>query len=45
MGTEYTPIFLFLIMAIMVGASMIILEHAATLNPAKTTRVKYRCRT
>jgi NADH-quinone oxidoreductase subunit A len=40
MGTEYTPIFLFLIVAIMVGASMIILSASPFLNPAKTTRVK-----
>ena len=40
MGTEYTPIFLFLIVAIMVGASMIILSASPFLNPKKTTRVK-----
>jgi NADH-quinone oxidoreductase subunit A len=38
MGTEYTPLFLFLIVAILVGASMIIVS--ATLNPKKITRVK-----
>jgi NADH-quinone oxidoreductase subunit A len=40
MGTEYTPIFLFLIVAIVVGASMIILSASPFLNPRKTTRVK-----
>ena len=40
MGTEYTPIFLFLIVAILVGASMIILSASPFLNPKKTTRVK-----
>ena len=40
MGTEYTPIFLFLIVAIMVGASMMILSASPFLNPKKTTRVK-----
>ena len=40
MGTEYTPIFLFLIVAILVGASMIILSASPFLNPRKTTRVK-----
>src|SRR5215475_13517827 len=40
MGTEYTPIFLFLILAIMVGACMIILSASPFLNPSKTTRVK-----
>jgi NADH-quinone oxidoreductase subunit A len=38
MGTEYTPIFIFLIVAILVGASMIVMS--AALNPKKTTRVK-----
>ena len=38
MGTEYTPIFIFLIVAILVGASMIVMS--AVLNPEKTTRVK-----
>ena len=40
MGTEYTPIFLFLIVAILVGASMILLSASPFLNPKKTTRVK-----
>src|SRR5262252_8766866 len=40
MGAEYTPIFLFLIVAILVGASMIILSASPFLNPKKTTRVK-----
>lgn len=40
MGSEYTPVFLFLIVAIMVGASMIILSASPFLNPKKTTRVK-----
>lgn len=40
MGTEYTPIFLFLILAIGVGSSMIILSASWLLNPKKTTRVK-----
>ncbi len=40
MGTEYTPIFLFLIVAIMVGASMMILSASPFLNPEKATRVK-----
>jgi NADH-quinone oxidoreductase subunit A len=40
MGTEYTPIFLFLIVAILVGASMIILSASPFLNPRKSTRVK-----
>ncbi len=40
MGEEYTPIFLFLIVAILVGASMIILSASPFLNPRKTTRVK-----
>src|ERR1700760_3644885 len=40
MGTEYTPIFLFLIVVIMVGASMIILSASPFLNPKKTTAVK-----
>src|SRR5215470_4941080 len=40
MGTEYTPIFLFLIVAILVGASMIILSASPFLNPRKETRVK-----
>ena len=40
MGAEYTPIFLFLIVAIMVGASMIILSASPFLNPSKVTRVK-----
>ena len=40
MGEEYTPIFLFLIFAIGVGASMIILSASPWLNPRKITRVK-----
>lgn len=40
MGTEYTPIFLFLIVAIFTGASMIVLSASPFLNPKKTTRVK-----
>jgi NADH-quinone oxidoreductase subunit A len=40
MGTEYTPIFIFLILAIGVGSSMIILSASPLLNPKKTTRVK-----
>jgi NADH-quinone oxidoreductase subunit A len=40
MGTEFTPIFLFLIVAIGTGASMIILSASPFLNPKKTTRVK-----
>jgi NADH-quinone oxidoreductase subunit A len=40
MGTEYTPIFLFLIVALFVGASMMILSASPLLNPKKTTRVK-----
>jgi NADH-quinone oxidoreductase subunit A len=40
MGEEYTPIFLFLIVAILVGASMIILSASPFLNPSKTTQVK-----
>jgi NADH-quinone oxidoreductase subunit A len=40
MGEEYTPIFLFLIVAILVGASMIILSASPFLNPRKVTRVK-----
>jgi NADH-quinone oxidoreductase subunit A len=40
MGAEYTPIFLFLIVAILVGASMIILSASPFLNPRKVTRVK-----
>jgi NADH-quinone oxidoreductase subunit A len=40
MGEEYTPIFLFLIVAILVGASMIILSASPFLNPRKLTRVK-----
>src|SRR5215469_282762 len=40
MGTAYTPIFLFLIVAILVGASMILLSASPFLNPEKATRVK-----
>jgi NADH-quinone oxidoreductase subunit A len=40
MGEEYTPIFLFLIVAILVGASMIILSASPLFNPRKVTRVK-----
>ncbi len=38
MGTEFTPIFLFLIVAILIGASMMI--ASAYFNPEKATRVK-----
>src|SRR5713101_3964510 len=38
MVTEFTPVFLFLIVAIMIGASMLI--ASAYLNPKKATRVK-----
>ncbi len=40
MGEQYTPIFVFLVVAIMVGLSMIILSASPFLNPRKTTRVK-----
>jgi NADH-quinone oxidoreductase subunit A len=40
MGAEYTPIFLFLIVAIVVGASMMGLSASPFLNPSKVTRVK-----
>ena len=40
MGAEYTPILLFLIVAILVGASMMILSASPFLNPRKVTRVK-----
>ncbi len=40
MGTEYTPIFLFLIVAIVIGASMMVMSHSRFLNPRKTTKVK-----
>lgn len=40
MGSEYTPLFLFLIMAIGVGISMIVLSASPLFNPKKTTRVK-----
>jgi NADH-quinone oxidoreductase subunit A len=40
MGTEYTPIFLFLIVALFAGASMMILSASPFLNPKKSTRVK-----
>jgi NADH-quinone oxidoreductase subunit A len=40
MGTEYTPIFLFLIVAILTGASMMILSASPFMNPKKATRVK-----
>jgi NADH-quinone oxidoreductase subunit A len=40
MGAEYTPIFLFLIVAIGVGASMVILSASPFLNPKKVTQVK-----
>jgi NADH-quinone oxidoreductase subunit A len=38
MGTEYTPIFLFVIVAIFIAASMLI--ASAVLGPRKTTGVK-----
>src|SRR5437016_4841165 len=38
MGTEFTPLFLFLIVAILVAASMLI--ASAWLGPSKATRVK-----
>jgi NADH-quinone oxidoreductase subunit A len=38
MGTEFTPVFLFLIVAISIAASMMI--ASAYLNPKKATRVK-----
>ena len=38
MGTEYTPIFLFVIVAILIAASMLI--ASAVLGPRKSTRVK-----
>ena len=38
MGTEYTPIFIFLIVAILIAASMLI--ASAVLGPRKTTGVK-----
>ena len=38
MGAEYTPVFLFLIVAIAIGAGMMI--ASAVLAPSKTTRVK-----
>src|SRR5437879_465527 len=38
MGTEFTPVFLFLIVAIAIAASMMI--ASAYLNPKKATRVK-----
>ena len=40
MGTEYTPIFLFLIVALFTGASMMILSASPFMNPKKSTRVK-----
>ena len=40
MGEQYTPIFVFLIVAILVGASMMILSASPFLNPKKSTRVK-----
>jgi NADH-quinone oxidoreductase subunit A len=40
MGEEYTPIFLLLIVAIVIGASMMIMSHSRFLNPRKVTRVK-----
>jgi hypothetical protein len=33
MGTEYTPIFLFLILALITGASMMILSASPFMNP------------
>ena len=38
MGTEFTPVFLFLLVAILVAASMIL--ASALLGPRKATRVK-----
>jgi NADH-quinone oxidoreductase subunit A len=38
MGSEFTPVFLYLIVAILIGASMII--ASAMLAPRKTTKVK-----
>ena len=38
MGTEYTPMFLFLIVAILIAASMLV--ASAVLGPRKTTWVK-----
>jgi NADH-quinone oxidoreductase subunit A len=38
MGEEYTPVFIFLVMAIGIGASMLI--ASAILGPRKTTSVK-----
>src|SRR5580698_2853623 len=38
MGTEFTPVFVFLIVAILMGASMIVAN--LVLAPRKTTRVK-----
>jgi NADH-quinone oxidoreductase subunit A len=40
MGEAYTPIFLLLIVAIVIGASMMIMSHSRFLNPHKETRVK-----
>ena len=40
MGTEYTPIFLFLIVALFTGASMMGLSASPFMNPKKSTRVK-----
>jgi NADH-quinone oxidoreductase subunit A len=40
MGEEYTPIFLLLIVAIVIGASMMVMSHSRFLNPRKATRVK-----
>jgi NADH-quinone oxidoreductase subunit A len=38
MGTEFTPVFVFLIVAILIGASMII--ASSLLAPSKATKVK-----
>jgi len=40
MGAEFKPIFLFLIVAILIGASMMIASASRHLNPKKVTKVK-----
>ncbi len=40
MGEQYTPIFIFLVLAIGVGLSMVILSASPFMNPRKKTRVK-----
>ncbi|MHB1559336.1 MAG: NADH-quinone oxidoreductase subunit A [Isosphaeraceae bacterium] len=40
MGEQYTPIFIFLVLAICVGLSMVILSASPFMNPRKKTRVK-----